>query len=41
MKFKVDENLGETGCEILRAAGHDVMTVADQKLSGAEDRRLF
>jgi predicted nuclease of predicted toxin-antitoxin system len=41
MKFKFDENLGVIGCEILRASGHDVMTVADQKLSGADDRRIF
>ncbi len=41
MKFKFDENLGEIGCEILRGDGHDVMTVADQNLTGADDRRIY
>ena len=41
MKFKLDENLGETGRDILEADGHDVMTIAQQKLSGAGDRRVY
>lgn len=41
MKFKLDENLGTVGREILLAAGHDVMTVAEQKLSGAPDETLL
>lgn len=41
MKFKLDENLGETGRRVLEADGHDVMTVAQQGLSGAEDERIY
>ena len=41
MKFKLDENLGNTGRDLLEADGHDVMTVADQTLSGAPDERLY
>lgn len=41
MKFKLDENLGKRGEERLRTAGHDVATVAAQRLSGADDERIF
>ena len=41
MKFKLDENIGRRGRELLRSAGHDVMTVHDQGLGGAADERLF
>ena len=41
MKFKLDENLGTVGRELLQAGGHDVMTVAEQKLSGFSDERLY
>lgn len=41
MKFKLDENIGRRGVELLRSAGHDVMTVEDQGLCGAPDERLF
>lgn len=41
MKFKLDENLGEMGRSLLEAAGHDVMTVAEQRLSGTDDDRLY
>jgi len=41
MKFKLDENLGETGKALLEAAGHDVMTVRQQGLSGADDDHLY
>lgn len=37
MKVKLDENLGLLGKSLLEADGHDVMTVAEQQLSGAED----
>jgi hypothetical protein len=41
MKFKLDENLGTLGKSLLEADGHDVMTVAEQKLSGATDETLY
>ena len=41
MKIKLDENIGRRGVELLRLAGHDVMTVRDQNLQGARDGTLF
>ena len=41
MKFKLDENLGTLGKALLEAAGHDVMTVVEQKLSGEADERIY
>jgi len=41
MKLKLDENIGRRGVELLRAAGHDVMTVRDQNLHGAPDETLY
>ena len=37
MKFKLDENLPELAGQKLRELGHDVHTVADEGLQGAED----
>ena len=41
MKFKLDENIGNRGAELLRLAGHDVATVRDQQLVGTTDENLF
>jgi predicted nuclease of predicted toxin-antitoxin system len=37
MKFKLDENLGDLGRDLLVTAGHDVSTVVQQQMSGAND----
>ena len=37
MKFKLDENFGQRCVEVLTAAGHEVATVAGQRMSGAAD----
>lgn len=40
MLFKTDENIPLEAVDILRAAGHDAMTVFDQSLSGRPDNRI-
>jgi len=37
VRIKLDENIPTSAAERLRSAGHDVDTVADENLSGAED----
>ena len=37
MKLKLDENLGKRGQSLLAAAGHDVSTVALQRMEAASD----
>lgn len=41
MRLKLDENLGRRGVELFRNAGHNVTTIAEQGLAGAQDRRLI
>jgi predicted nuclease of predicted toxin-antitoxin system len=41
MKFKLDENLGRRGSDLLTAAGHDVATVFGQNLNQAPDTKLI
>lgn len=41
MKFKLDENLGDLGKLLLDSAGYDVMTVAEQQMSGAQDEAIY
>ena len=41
MKFKLDENIGQRGQDILRAAGHDVATVFSQSVQSASDIQLI
>ena len=41
MKFKLDENIGQRGRQILLDAGHDVSTVDEQSLTGATDADLI
>ena len=41
MKFKLDENIGRRGFELLRNSGHDVVTVRDEGLAGAPDEQIF
>lgn len=41
MKIKLDENLPDEVVELLRSAQHDVHTVRDESLVGAEDDVVF
>jgi predicted nuclease of predicted toxin-antitoxin system len=41
MKLKLDENLGDLGRDMLTAEGHDVSTVAMQRMSGSPDVALY
>ena len=41
MRFKLDENLGRRGTELLTAAGHDVATAFDQNLNQAPDVEII
>jgi predicted nuclease of predicted toxin-antitoxin system len=41
VRIKLDENIGRRGVDLLRARGHDVMTVWDQNLRGVTDEALF
>lgn len=41
MKVKLDENLGRRCVSLLREAGHDTVTVVEQRLAGADDGRVM
>lgn len=41
MKIKLDENLGNRAVELFRESGHEVSTVIDQGLEGANDDDLI
>jgi predicted nuclease of predicted toxin-antitoxin system len=41
VKLKLDENLSRRAADLIRAAGHDAVTVASQGLRGAADETLF
>jgi predicted nuclease of predicted toxin-antitoxin system len=41
VNFKLDENLSRSAADLIRAAGHDAVTVASQGLRGAADETLF
>jgi len=41
MKIKLDENLPAALTQLLRAAGHDPMTVADEALGGSKDPKVL
>jgi len=41
MKLKLDENLGTRGASLFRAAGHDVATVYEQRLTSSPDDNLI
>lgn len=37
MRFNLDENLPDRAVEILRAAGHDTVSLLDEVVAGAQD----
>ena len=41
MRLKLDENLGKRGRALLLSAGHEVVTVFEQRLAGAPDRLVL
>ncbi len=41
MRLKLDENLGRRGRELFERAGHDVATVAAQRLTSAADHEVI
>ncbi len=40
LRIKLDENLGNRGAAMLRAAGYDVATVFEEGLTSASDQRV-
>lgn len=41
MKLKLDENLSRRGLALLAHAGHDVSTIAQQRMQGATDGQVI
>jgi predicted nuclease of predicted toxin-antitoxin system len=41
LRIKLDENLPVLAADVLRQMGHDVDTVNDERLSGADDPRVI
>jgi len=40
LKFKVDENLPKEAAELLASAGHNAVTVGDQRMAGQPDANV-
>ncbi|MFQ5742718.1 MAG: DUF5615 family PIN-like protein [Acidobacteriota bacterium] len=41
MRFKLDENIGRLGIELIESTGHDVQTVRGERLGGVPDEDLL
>jgi len=41
LRFKLDENISKRAASLLGSAGHDVSTVLDEELSGAQDKAIL
>jgi len=41
LRLKLDENLGSRGAELFRQAGHDIVTVPEQRLCSSADSDLL